>query len=128
MLGSLILGIAFGINEPLMRTLIQADSPLEFSGRVMGTVELFRVGMTLLPLALAPGAAKILGTQGVLIAASTLTALSALCLIAESRHIDMVAAHRRKISQIDPLADADEANPREALLVRSEDPHLIYEE
>jgi MFS family permease len=128
MTGSLILGVAFGINEPLMRTLIQADSPLEFSGRILGTVSMVRTGMTLIPLAIAPVLARLLGTQGVLVMAGILTTVSSLLLIAESRRIDTAAAHIRKISQIDPLADADEANPREVLITTPDDPQLIYEE
>jgi MFS family permease len=128
MTGALILGVAFGINEPLMRTLIQADSPLESSGRVLGTIGIFRVGMTLIPLVIAPTLSKWLGVQGVLIAASILTTLSAFALIPQSLNIDRETAASRKISSVDPFADADESNPHDRTLYNTEDANLIYEE
>lgn len=56
-----------GILEPLLRTLIQRDSPHTLVGRVMGTSEVHRRMGELLPLAIAPTLAARFGVQAVLI-------------------------------------------------------------
>ena len=87
-IGAFILGIAYGIVDPLLRTLIQADSPLKAAGRVLGTVDMVRKGFTLIPLAIAPTLAGRFGVQPVLVGASVLTILLAAALYPTSRRLD----------------------------------------
>jgi MFS family permease len=125
--GSFVLGVAFGINEPMMRTLIQVDSPLEKAGRTLGTIQTFRIALTLLPLVVAPTLAKWTSPQAVLVAAGFLTVLFAVVLVRSSYRIDRRKAAGRKISQVDPFADPDDINPRERAS-STEDAHLLFEE
>lgn len=115
MLGGFILGIAFGIAEPLNRTLIQADTPLESIGRVMGANQLIRVGMTLLPLAVAPTLSHMFGIQEVLIGASALTVIIALAMIPTARGLDLRLADARKLEQIHPLEEGEDVAPHDRI-------------
>ena len=84
-IGLFLLAISYGIADPLLRTLIQADSPLRIVGRVMGTIDMIRKGFTFIPLTIAPLLYLLWGIQPVLIGASILTVLMAIALYPISR-------------------------------------------
>lgn len=113
MAGGFILGIGFGIGEPMMRTLIQHDAPLESVGRVMGASTIVRAGMTLMPLAVAPQLSKLFGVQKVLVGASALTVLFAVMLIPYSLRVDKREKSTRNIGEIHPLEDSEDIVPRD---------------
>ena len=106
-LGAFLVGLAFGLSEPLLPTLVQSDAPFWAVGRVMGTMQFFRVGSTLLPLAVAPALSELFGVQGVLVGASALTVVLALAVLPATRRLDRERASLRHIERIDPLADTD---------------------
>lgn len=101
MLGGFLLGVAFGIADPLMRTLMQHDAPLGSIGRVMGASNLIRSGMTVFPLLAAPGLARLFGIQRVLVGASTLTVILAMGLYVVARRVDATQGPGRDIKEID---------------------------
>ena len=103
--GAFLLGIAFGIVDPLLRTLIQVDSPLKVAGRVMGTVDMIRKGFTFIPLAIAPALYGLFGIQPVLIGAGTITILMAFALYPASRRLDARKATTRHIDHVNPFID-----------------------
>lgn len=118
MVGGFFLGVAFGVAEPLMRTLIQADAPLEAVGRVQGAIQVFRIGLTLVPLALAPALATTWGVQAVLVGASLLTVIFAVLLYPEARRVDALFGTQRNIEAIDPFDEPDEATVHERIAGR----------
>ena len=107
MAGAFLLGIGFGLAEPLMPTLIQSDAPFHAVGRVQGALQFFRVGSALLPLALAPGLAEVFGVQGVLVGASALTVVLVAFVMPSARRIDLAQKASRHIERIDPLTAED---------------------
>jgi MFS family permease len=70
-------GVIIGIMAPLLRTMIQLNSPDEFVGRIMGVSHIHSEAGHLLPLAIAPWLAGVLGVQLALIAAGLAVALVA---------------------------------------------------
>lgn len=121
MIGGFLLGVAFGIAEPLMRTLIQADAPLASVGRVQGAIQVFRIGLTLIPLAIAPALSKIIGVQAVLIGASSLTLLLAALVYSEGKRVDSLWGTKRTIDHIDPFDEAEETHVHERIPGRLDD-------
>ncbi len=87
-LGALVWGTVIGLLEPLLRTLIHRDAPPATVGRVIGTAETHRRFGELLPLAIAPVAAGIIGVQGTMIAGALFASLVALLTLGEARAID----------------------------------------
>ena len=87
-LGSLLWGLVTGAVEPLLRTLMQIDSPETHIGRVMGTSQLHRSAGELVPLALAPALAAVIGVQGVMIAGGALAATFALGSLGHALSLD----------------------------------------
>ncbi len=128
LLGGFILGVGFGVAEPLMRTLVQADSPLAYVGRISGSMQLMRIGASLLPLAVAPWLSKQFGVQGVLVGASVLTVALALSLLPKSAFIDRMAAPLRHIDHVDPFADGEDASVHDRTLYPTGDADLLSEE
>ncbi len=124
--GGAILGFAFGAVEPLMRTLIQALTPLPYVGRVMGSMQLVKNGGTLIPLLLAPMLSQQFGVQGVLIGSALLSLACGIILIPGARTLDAENKGTYSINHIDPFADGEEADPHEHhLTVLSESGNLI---
>ncbi|MBK5211642.1 MAG: MFS transporter [Coriobacteriia bacterium] len=113
MAGGFILGVAFGVAEPMMRTLVQATAPLESVGRVLGSLQTIRIGFALIPLALSPFLAKLLGVQGVLLGASILTVALSICLIPLARRVDITAGVAIPGDRIDPLAEGEDIAPHD---------------
>ena len=98
--GQLILGFVFGIYTPLLRTLVQADSPLEAVGRVMGTINTLIVGLLLIPLVIAPWLSDLFGVQQVLIVMGALPIAFGLLLYPGGRRLDKDATGSRHIESI----------------------------
>lgn len=92
--GALVWGSVIGLLEPLLRTLIHRDSPLEAVGRVVGTAETHRRLGELLPLAVAPFVASLIGVQGTMIVGALLASLIALLSLGEARAIDRELGER----------------------------------
>lgn len=86
--GAFAWGLFIGATEPLLRTLVHLDSPHEYVGRVVGTLQWHRTAGELLPLAFVPTLAVTLGIQETLIAGGVLVALAALGSIRTARSID----------------------------------------
>lgn len=125
--GGVVLGVGFGVAEPLMRTLVQADSPLAYVGRISGAMQLMRTGGALLPLAVAPVLSSWFGVQGVLVGASMLTVVFALSFLPSARRIDLAVAPLRHIEHVDPFADGDDTSLRERSLHVADDEALLIE-
>jgi MFS family permease len=103
--GQLILGFAFGVFDPLMRTMVQADSPLKAVGRVLGTINMISLGLLLIPLVLAPWLSILLGVQEVLILAGALPIVFGALLYAMANKVDkdVGASGGRKIESVSAL-------------------------
>jgi MFS family permease len=86
--GALVWGSVIGVLEPLLRTLIHRDSPPDSVGRVIGTSETHRRLGEMLPLAIAPAVAGVLGVQGTMIAGALIASVIALLSLGEARAID----------------------------------------
>lgn len=94
-IGAFLLGSVIGTVEPLLRTLMQLDSPDEYVGRVMGTAQLHRSAGELVPLAMAPALAAAFGVQAVMMGGGALAAVVALATFAHAASIDR-AGHRER--------------------------------
>ncbi|MCL2525875.1 MAG: MFS transporter [Coriobacteriia bacterium] len=105
--GQLILGFAFGVFDPLMRTMVQADSPLEAVGRVLGTINMIGLGILLVPLVLAPWLSDLFGVQEVLIFMGALPLVFGALLYPSGRKLDKeaAAAGGRKIESLSIIED-----------------------
>ena len=99
--GNLILSFVFGIFDPLLRTLVQADTPLEAVGRVLGTINIIVIGLLLIPLVISPWLAELFGVQQVLILMGALPIAFAALLYPSGRKLDREAAGSRKIEGVD---------------------------
>ncbi|MEA5076446.1 MAG: MFS transporter [Coriobacteriia bacterium] len=86
--GAFAWGMAIGAMEPLLRTLVHLDSPHEYVGRIVGTLQWHRTAGELLPLAFVPTLAVSLGIQQTLIAGGVLVAIAALGSFGTARAID----------------------------------------
>ncbi|MEE8405615.1 MAG: MFS transporter [Acidimicrobiia bacterium] len=70
-------GMIIGVMAPLLRTMIQLNSPDEMVGRIMGVTHIHSEIGHLIPLAIAPWLAGIFGVQPTLIGAGVLVAVVA---------------------------------------------------
>ena len=86
--GAVVWGFFFGALEPLMRTLLHLDSPHEYVGRVVGTMQWHRSAGELVPLAFVPALAAAFGIQEVLIGCGVLVAFFAVVSFPVARSID----------------------------------------
>jgi MFS family permease len=86
--GAFVWGAVIGGIEPMLRTLMQVDSPEEYLGRIMGTAQIHRNAGELVPLALAPALAAAFGVQAVLIGGGILAAIIALATLPIAASID----------------------------------------
>lgn len=73
--GAALWGLAIGVTEPLMRTVLHVASPEGYVGRVVGTAQYHRNAAELVPLAFAPALAAAFGVQATLIVGGVLVAL-----------------------------------------------------
>jgi MFS family permease len=81
-------GLLIGIMAPLLRTLIQLNTPDELMGRITGVTQVHSEVGHLLPLAIAPFLAGILGVQRTLIYAGLALALFAILLLPTAVRLD----------------------------------------
>ena len=86
--GAFAWGTAIGAMEPLLRTLVHLDSPHEYVGRIVGTLQWHRTAGELLPLAVVPALAVSLGIQQTLIAGGVLVVVLAIGSFGTARAID----------------------------------------
>lgn len=91
-LGALAWGTVLGVIEPLLRTLVQRDTPKELVGRVMGTAQVHHHGGELIPLAFAPALAARFGVQATLIGGGLVATVIALLSLVEARAVDREVA------------------------------------
>ncbi|MBN2247778.1 MAG: MFS transporter [Coriobacteriia bacterium] len=101
--GAFAWGLFIGATEPLLRTLVHLDSPHEYVGRVVGTLQWHRTAGELLPLAFVPMLAVTLGIQQTLIAGGVLVALAALGSMRTARSIDR---HRALATVIEAVPES----------------------
>jgi MFS family permease len=103
--GAVAWGAIIGVVDPLLRTLVHADSPDEYVGRVTGVAQMHRQGGELLPLAFAPLVAASIGVQATLIGGGLVLAVVALLSIPEAIGVDRArpAGHvdRQRLSTAD---------------------------
>jgi MFS transporter, DHA3 family, macrolide efflux protein len=111
--GALVWGLAIGLVEPLLRTLIHLDAPEETLGRIMGTAQLHRTGGELLPLAVAPWFAARYGVQAVLIGNGLIVTIVALLSWREASAIDREAPVRSgvRFEAFDTVDEPRSPNP-----------------
>ena len=81
-------GVLIGIMAPLLRTLIQINTREEMMGRITGVTQIHQEVGHLLPLALAPVLAGILGVQRTLIYAGIALALLAVLFVPTATRLD----------------------------------------
>ncbi len=111
-LGALVWGAVIGAVEPMLRTLMQLDTPEEYLGRVMGTAQVHRSAGELVPLALAPGLAAAFGVQPVMIAGSVIATVVALATLGHAASIDRAGHVARGPVRLDEaLATDDPISP-----------------
>lgn len=102
MAGSIAWGLIIGGLEPLMRTLIHLDTPHEYVGRVMSTVQYHRNAAELVPLAFAPALAAMVGVQPVLMGGGVIVAL-----LAAATWFEAVSIERLARKATEAIADGD---------------------
>ncbi|MEX1125684.1 MAG: MFS transporter [Acidimicrobiia bacterium] len=81
-------GLVIGAMAPLLRTMIQINSPEELMGRITGVSHVHSEVAHLMPLAVAPWLAGALGVQTSLILSGALVALICLGFYPEARRLD----------------------------------------
>lgn len=70
--GMALLGLGWGLFEPLLNLIVQRDSPQGAVGRVMGVLQMGQRSSGVLPLLAAPFLAQLFGVQSVLVAAGVI--------------------------------------------------------
>jgi MFS transporter, DHA3 family, macrolide efflux protein len=81
-------GLLIGIMAPLLRTLIQLNTPEDLMGRITGVTQVHSEVGHLLPLAIAPLVAGVLGVQQTLIYAGLALAIFALFFLRTATRLD----------------------------------------
>ena len=81
-------GVIIGMMAPLHRTMVQLNSPPEMVGRIMGVNHIHSEVGHLIPLAIAPWLAAVLGVQRSLIFAGIAVAFVALLFLRTARDLD----------------------------------------
>ena len=85
-------GLIIGVMAPLLRTLIQLNSPESLMGRITGVTQVHSEVGHLLPLAIAPVLAGIFGVQRTLIYAGLALAVFALLFVPTANRLDRTRA------------------------------------
>lgn len=92
LVGQIVLGIAWGIVNPLHNTIVQTTAPLEQLGRVNSVMGFGNMFAGVAPLAIAPWLAATFGVQQTLVGAGVVvTAVPAALLLFGRRHLDRAA-------------------------------------
>ncbi len=99
-------GLIIGMMAPLHRTMIQLNSPPEMVGRIMGVNHIHSEVGHLIPLAIAPWAAAVLGVQRSLIVAGMIVALVAALFLRTARNLDRT--RQKEVPPPDLPAQAEE--------------------
>lgn len=99
LVGQIVLGVAWGVVNPLHNTIVQTTAPLEQLGRVNSVMGFGNMFAGVAPLAIAPWLAATFGVQQTLVGAGmVVTAVPAALLLFGRRHFDR-AARQKKPSQ-----------------------------
>lgn len=92
LVGQIVLGIAWGVVNPLHNTIVQTTAPLEQLGRVNSVMGFGNMFAGVAPLAIAPWLATTFGVQPTLVGAGmVVTAVPAALLLFGRRHLDRAA-------------------------------------
>lgn len=92
LIGQIVLGVAWGVVNPLHNTIVQTTAPLEQLGRVNSVMGFGNMFAGVAPLAIAPWLAATFGVQQTLIGAGmVVTAVPAVLLLFGRRHFDRAA-------------------------------------
>ena len=92
LVGQIVLGVAWGIVNPLHNTIVQTTAPLEQLGRVNSVMGFGNMFAGVAPLAIAPWLAVTFGVQRTLVGAGmVVTAVPAALLLFGRRHFDRAA-------------------------------------
>ena len=92
LVGQIVLGIAWGVVNPLHNTIVQTTAPLEQLGRVNSVMGFGNMFAGMAPLAIAPWLAATFGVQRTLVGAGmVVTAVPAALLLFGRRHFDRAA-------------------------------------
>ena len=92
LVGQIVLGIAWGVVNPLHNTIVQTTAPLEQLGRVNSVMGFGNMFAGVAPLAIAPWLATTFGVQQTLVGAGmVVTAVPAALLLFGRRHLDRAA-------------------------------------
>ena len=92
LVGQIVLGVAWGIVNPLHNTIVQTTAPLEQLGRVNSVMGFGNMFAGVAPLAIAPWLAATFGVQQTLVGAGmVVTAVPAALLLFGRRHFDRAA-------------------------------------
>ena len=86
--GAVLWGVVIGAFDPLLRTLLHLSSPQEYVGRIVGTSQYHRNAGELIPLAIAPTLAVLIGVQPTLIVGGVFVAIVALASLPIAARID----------------------------------------
>ena len=92
LVGQIVLGVAWGVVNPLHNTIVQTTAPLEQLGRVNSVMGFGNMFAGVAPLAVAPWLAATFGVQRTLVGAGmVVTAVPAALLLFGRRHFDRAA-------------------------------------
>ena len=92
LVGQIVLGVAWGVVNPLHNTIVQTTAPLEQLGRVNSVMGFGNMFAGVAPLAIAPWLAATFGVQQTLIGAGmVVTAVPAALLLFGRKHLDRAA-------------------------------------
>ena len=92
LIGQIVLGVAWGVVNPLHNTIVQTTAPLEQLGRVNSVMGFGNMFAGVAPLAIAPWLAATFGVQQTLVGAGmVVTAVPAALLLFGRRHLDRAA-------------------------------------
>lgn len=85
--GMAVLGVGWGLFEPLLNLVVQRDSPEGAVGRVMGVLQMGQRSSGVLPLLAAPFLAQAFGVQPVLVVAGVVAAVAGVAFVAVASHV-----------------------------------------
>lgn len=92
LVGQIVLGVAWGVVNPLHNTIVQTTAPLEQLGRVNSVMGFGNMFAGVAPLAIAPWLVATFGVQQTLVGAGmVVTAVPAALLLFGRRHLDRAA-------------------------------------
>ncbi|MEY8436943.1 hypothetical protein AAK967_04260 [Atopobiaceae bacterium 24-176] len=85
--GRAVLGVGWGLFEPLLNLVVQRDAPEGAVGRVMGVLQMGQRSSGVLPLLAAPFLAQVFGVQPVLVVAGVVATVAGLAFVCVTRHV-----------------------------------------